>query len=137
MIRTDFDFFVTWSELLTPGMTVILPMFFYDAHDNNNNGAGTHNGDAFDDNNDPHPLPAELDELPGFDPRSRLRFCFFNWDTLFWSQMSISMLLIITIVTIVINTIIIIITIIIVVSVIENSPSSVALVLPPINFSQS
>ena len=118
-------------------MTVILPMFFYDAHDNTDNGVGSHNGDAYDDNDDPHPLPAELDELPGFDPRSRLRFCFFNWDTLFWSQMSISMLLIITIVTTVIIIIIIIVTIIIIVCVIENSPSSVALVLPPINFSQS
>ena len=62
---------------------ILLTHAFYDAHDNTNNGAGSHNGDAFDDNNDPHPLPAELDELPGFDPRSRLRFCFFNWDTLF------------------------------------------------------
>ena len=25
--QTDFDFFVTWSELLTPGMAVILFMF--------------------------------------------------------------------------------------------------------------
>ena len=30
---------------------------------------------------DDHPLPAKLDELPGFDPRSRLRFCFFSSDT--------------------------------------------------------
>ena len=28
VIQTDFDFFVTWSELLTPGMAVILLMIF-------------------------------------------------------------------------------------------------------------
>ena len=30
---------------------------------------------------DSYPLPVKLEELPGFDPRSRLRFCFFSSDT--------------------------------------------------------
>ena len=42
VIQTDFDFFVTWSELLTAGGHTVHA--FYDAHDNTNNGAGTHRG---------------------------------------------------------------------------------------------
>ena len=42
VIQTDFDFFVTWSELLTAGGHTVHA--FYDAHDNTNNGAGTHKG---------------------------------------------------------------------------------------------
>ena len=42
VIQTDFDFYVTWSELLTAGGHTVHA--FYDAHDNTNNGAGTHKG---------------------------------------------------------------------------------------------
>ena len=37
--------------------------------------------DDDDDDVDSHPLPVKPEELPGFDPRSRLRFCFFSSDT--------------------------------------------------------
>ena len=40
-----------------------------------------HGDEDQDEVEDDHPLPAKLDELPGFDPRSRLRFCFFSSDT--------------------------------------------------------